>query len=218
MSAENEKIIKALKLFTENLSEIIKDDDIEMSMPYRAYCRLIEKKLDDENVVATVLSELNIFMDENLEILKKCFTDHTELPSGVTLRYNDKIYIDICDIVKHHPHEAEPIYKYILYIAHRMNPSDELQELLKRKLRGVPSLSDGTKEGEMLDDMMGNLVDKMSDVNPTGDPLSAVMGLMADPAVQGFMNNIQSGNYDQKKMMKALRKGMDNLFDQFDTE
>ena len=229
MSERDIRAFSAIKQFVEALWEVYGNETVS---PLALYRRLLEKITDNDtqSVQRFVGGFKTFFAEHEKAVLNNSLND---IPEGTCIYYGDKggrIYIEIQKFLYRADTDAESretIRSHLINVSREIEPSPlKTQELQKQmaqfaqamKQSSASSNNDNAPEARLMQNLIGTLQENMGDIQNASNPMEAVMGMIANPALiegitktmAGFMAE-QNGQIDPMKMMMNMAGMMQHM-------
>lgn len=199
-------------LIFKNICNFIKDMNGSFGAKQKSlllYSALIEKTgLIHEEPIKKHITIFSEFCKKNEEaILEK---NRSKL-TATTLKYSDKVYIDLDAIFAiADAEEKEVMWKHLVALLALLHPSSHAKQLLQKE-----GDNKGTKTNE--DEFLSGLIDKVGEhIDPTAsNPMDMMNGIMSSGVFQDIVNNMNNGlsdgNLDLGKMLGSLQNMIGNI-------
>jgi hypothetical protein len=183
MDPQQIKTFQCIVKFVEDLSAEFEKKQHSLVL----YNRLIVKTGNNHHdSIKRHIKAFHDFVTQNKEAI---LTQNASKMKNSTILYSKKVNIKMDEIFKMADDDtSQVIWRHLLVIMNRVDPSKEAVDLLKK------SMEEKSSEGEFLSDLVGK-IEKSVDPNTT-DPMSAIMGMMSSGVFTELISSMNSGMKD----------------------
>lgn len=223
--------LKTFNLIKDFVADLWTCFETNKPTPLSLYNRLINGIKDEEtDRILKVNKGYVDFFANHLSVVES--GDLTKLPEGTTINIegSTKVFLQLTYYISKCDQETMlSIAKHLLVIATSLEQDIEKQKELKEKFANLErsnvsssatefllqkcKLDDSSEEGKFFAGLIENVTNSMKDVD-LSNPLSAITGLMANGGLNNIMESFTStggANKDPKKMMKVIKKMINNI-------
>lgn len=208
------KAFNAISCFVQDLNENFG----QKYKPVALYNRLIEKTtIRDHAAINKHIEAFKAFYSENPNYL-----DKKELKMDAVIKYSDRVYIKLANVLEKSEPEAHAIiYKHLATIYTILNIGSEKSLELLNKLKNdtdnvanIPSIEDlelqvpSTNEGNFVKNTLTEMQGHLKTTN--GNPAEMITSMMQSGFFQKFMgdmqNGITNGNINLPNLMSTVQQ------------
>jgi hypothetical protein len=187
-----------------SITSFVSDLNTEFGSRYKnikLYNRLLEKTgIVNVEPVLKHIESFRRFFNQNRQGMEE---KNINLFTEDKISYNDRVYIDIKNVLGQSTKETSKIiWKHLLVIWNLIDPTSHAKKILKESM--VDS-----KEGDFLNNIIEKVESAVGNKDlDTSNPMAAVSSLMSSGVftdlISGMQTGLQSGNLDIGKLMSGL--------------
>ena len=198
-------VFNSITKFVHSLNECFGEKQRSLQL----YSRLIEKTtIIHEGPIQKHIAAFQSFCDKNQNaIYEKDETKFTQ----TNISYSERVFINMSDVFKNaSQNEKETIWKHLLLLMVRFDPSGRAKKILKE------SLKKSKESSENEENFLNNIINKVEkNVSPSDNPMQAVSSVMSSglftDLIGSMTSGLNNGELDLSKLMGTVQSMVTNL-------
>jgi hypothetical protein len=203
-------VFNSITKFVHSLNECFGEKQRSLQL----YSRLIEKTtIIHEGPIQKHITAFQSFCNKNQEaIYEKDETKFTQ----TNVSYSERVFINMSEIFENaSSSEKETIWKHLLLLMVRFDPSGRAKKILKE------SLKKSKESSENEENFLNNIINKVEkNVSPSDNPMQAVSSVMSSglftDLIGSMTSGLNNGELDLSKLMGTVNGMVNNIADKSD--
>jgi len=203
-------VFNSITKFVHSLNECFGEKQRSLQL----YSRLIEKTtIIHEGPIQKHITAFQSFCEKNQEaIYEKDETKFTQ----TNVSYSERVFINMSEIFENaSSSEKETIWKHLLLLMVRFDPSGRAKKILKE------SLKKSKESSENEENFLNNIINKVEkNVSPSDNPMQAVSSVMSSglftDLIGSMTSGLNNGELDLSKLMGTVNGMVNNIADKSD--
>lgn len=203
-------VFNSITKFVHSLNECFGEKQRSLQL----YSRLIEKTtIIHEGPIQKHITAFQSFCEKNQDaIYEKDETKFTQ----TNVSYSERVFINMSEIFENaSPSEKETIWKHLLLLMVRFDPSGRAKKILKE------SLKKSKENSENEENFLNNIINKVEkNVSPSDNPMQAVSSVMSSglftDLIGSMTSGLNNGELDLSKLMGTVNGMVSNIADKSD--
>lgn len=203
-------VFNSITKFVHSLNECFGEKQRSLQL----YSRLIEKTtIIHEGPIQKHITAFKSFCNNNQEaIYEKDETKFTQ----TNVSYSERVFINMSEIFENaSSSEKETIWKHLLLLMVRFDPSGRAKKILKE------SLKKSKESSENEENFLNNIINKVEkNVSPSDNPMQAVSSVMSSglftDLIGSMTSGLNNGELDLSKLMGTVNGMVNNIADKSD--